>query len=287
MHIPGDASVSRVLEGPGKWIIGRDPAADLSIQHGSVSRRHAQLERDAHSWGIVDLGSKNGMRVEGDPCTRAELTRRTWLAVGDVFCEFDLLDPQSLGRIRERVQQRLHTSAAWHERVSIAQGVDTLLAHVLEGMVALAECRRGFLLLGDGNGPLRLGGRHDLDAEDPEFPGFSGSRSVVRRAMLERRPIFLSDCTQPAWLKGAASVVGQGLRALACVPLVNRGNILGAVYVDTDEESKLFTDLDAELMVSFAERASAALALSDLESEIRGLESAFGDWGESRPGSAP
>ena len=53
--------------GPGEHFIGRDPACDVWLDFGSVSRRHARLvvgNADAH---IEDLGSKNGTRVANEP----------------------------------------------------------------------------------------------------------------------------------------------------------------------------------------------------------------------------
>lgn len=43
--------------------LGRAAECDLVLNHESVSRAHARLSRDAGSWRIEDLGSKNGIRV--------------------------------------------------------------------------------------------------------------------------------------------------------------------------------------------------------------------------------
>lgn len=45
--------------------IGRLPRCELSIESSSVSRRHARLELRSDGYVIVDLGSKNGTRVNG------------------------------------------------------------------------------------------------------------------------------------------------------------------------------------------------------------------------------
>ena len=41
-------------------VVGREPTCDLVIEHGSVSRKHAVLERRGGSWFVVDQGSANG-----------------------------------------------------------------------------------------------------------------------------------------------------------------------------------------------------------------------------------
>jgi hypothetical protein len=41
-------------------VVGREPTCDVVIEHGSVSRKHAVLERRGGSWFVVDQGSANG-----------------------------------------------------------------------------------------------------------------------------------------------------------------------------------------------------------------------------------
>ncbi len=52
---------------PGETVtIGRDPAATLVLDHGTVSRRHAEITYDNGSCLLRDLGSKNGTFVNGE-----------------------------------------------------------------------------------------------------------------------------------------------------------------------------------------------------------------------------
>lgn len=49
----------------GETVIGRDPTLRASIDHASVSRRHAAVTCSGDSFVIRDLGSKNGTFVGG------------------------------------------------------------------------------------------------------------------------------------------------------------------------------------------------------------------------------
>ena len=48
-----------------EMIIGRDPAADISISDSSISRKHAKVTREGNVIKIEDLGSSNGTAVNG------------------------------------------------------------------------------------------------------------------------------------------------------------------------------------------------------------------------------
>jgi pSer/pThr/pTyr-binding forkhead associated (FHA) protein len=48
----------------GPFVIGRSSTADIRIDHGSISRRHAEL-RVKPGLAVVDLSSQNGTRVRG------------------------------------------------------------------------------------------------------------------------------------------------------------------------------------------------------------------------------
>src|SRR6185312_11267379 len=59
--------------------LGRSAAAELSYPNDSgLSRQHTLFERDGDGWTIVDMGSKNGTTLNGQP-----LTARTALQSGD------------------------------------------------------------------------------------------------------------------------------------------------------------------------------------------------------------
>jgi pSer/pThr/pTyr-binding forkhead associated (FHA) protein len=47
--------------------IGRSPDRDFVIDERTVSRHHALIRREGAHWVLVDLGSKNGTRVNGRP----------------------------------------------------------------------------------------------------------------------------------------------------------------------------------------------------------------------------
>ena len=47
--------------------VGRDPAADLYLDHPTISASHARLSYHHGQWWVEDLRSKNGTFINGEP----------------------------------------------------------------------------------------------------------------------------------------------------------------------------------------------------------------------------
>ena len=273
VHLPDRPASVHVLHEDRPVRLGRSTSAELLVQHSSVSRLHVELAyADAGAWRVVDLDSKNGLRVEGHRVPEALLRQACWFAIGDVFCEFEPIDATQADALAQRDHQRRNSAVTWTQRVETSRSLEDLLQSILAGIVELADCRRGYVLLGGGLQDLEVRALHAIDPKELDGEAFDGSRSVVARCFAERQPLFLSARTDQAWLRQQASVVAHGLRSIVCLPLVHDGVLLGAVYADSDDHARLFTELDAELLHAFADRASAVLAASDIEAELKAMD---------------
>jgi serine/threonine protein kinase len=63
-------------------VIGRDPACDLSVQDPGWSRRHAQIDWIDDGFIVSDLGSRNGIYVNGRRVHKAPLLVGTVITIG-------------------------------------------------------------------------------------------------------------------------------------------------------------------------------------------------------------
>jgi Protein of unknown function (DUF3662)/FHA domain len=59
------ANGKRLRVPPGGALIGRSREADIVLDDSNVSRRHAEISPSGQNWLIQDLGSTNGVRVNG------------------------------------------------------------------------------------------------------------------------------------------------------------------------------------------------------------------------------
>jgi hypothetical protein len=69
-------------------VIGRMPGCDVQLDDPSVSRRHARISQATNGWLIEDLGSTNGIMVNGASVDREYLSGGEDIELGNVRMRF-------------------------------------------------------------------------------------------------------------------------------------------------------------------------------------------------------
>jgi len=72
-------------------IIGRSPSCDIDLDHTSVSRKHARIEEVNGAFTVLDLGSRNGTKVNGIDLPQSQLQPGDVLFIGEVQLRFDIM----------------------------------------------------------------------------------------------------------------------------------------------------------------------------------------------------
>ncbi|MGZ5336731.1 MAG: FhaA domain-containing protein [Solirubrobacterales bacterium] len=79
-----------VLDGP-NVTLGRSKECECVINDPNISRKHAQLRRNnTGDWQVVDLGSTNGIKVNGRRVDSARLTPGDEVTLGTTTFSFDI-----------------------------------------------------------------------------------------------------------------------------------------------------------------------------------------------------
>jgi FHA domain len=77
-------------------VVGRDPSCEIVVTDGSVSRRHARIERRGGAWWIVDQGSANGTYLNSLRVAEQALKNGQELRFGALAFRVDLKeDPEA------------------------------------------------------------------------------------------------------------------------------------------------------------------------------------------------
>jgi len=170
---------------------------------------------------------------------------------------------------------------------------DQMRETILDMALRVVQAERGMILLRGGvDDEYTVRAARDLE-QQTILDAAAFSRNVVLQAA-EGRPVLAVDTGQDERLRDLKSVSMFGIRSVLCVPLRARGEIIGAVYLDSRTEGALFSADDLRFLEAFADHAALALenaqSRQELERENVRLQVAaesrerFGDlWGRSAP----
>jgi FHA domain-containing protein len=78
-----------VLHGD-RTVVGRSRDCDVVISDPNVSRRHAEVRRGEDGWSVVDLGSTNGVKLNGRRVDQAPLQPGDRIRIGVTDLTFEL-----------------------------------------------------------------------------------------------------------------------------------------------------------------------------------------------------
>lgn len=73
----------------GRLTVGRAPECDISVADTKISRRHAEFDATGPTPRVADLGSRNGLLVNGRKVNAADLSPGDEVTIGDLRIRFE------------------------------------------------------------------------------------------------------------------------------------------------------------------------------------------------------
>jgi predicted component of type VI protein secretion system len=97
-------------------VVGRGPTCDLVLSTAGISRRHARFVREADRLRVFDLGSANGIRVNGERATEQVLELGEVVSIDDYALTF-VLDREPLDQVVRSAAAASPAGPAGHRTV--------------------------------------------------------------------------------------------------------------------------------------------------------------------------
>ncbi len=138
--------------------------------------------------------------------------------------------------------------------------VDAFMRKIVDQCLEVSGCERGFLIHLDENGEPAFKLGRDESKEDLGADKFTFSRSVTHRAITERAPRVLINALENELEGGATrSIIALRLQTVICIPLLDREEVVGVVYLDSKRLQGEIASSDLELITGLCENAAAAI----------------------------
>ena len=288
--------------------LGRDSTNDIQLHDSEVSRFHAEVRKTDTGFELVDLESSNGSYVNSNPVSqkrirtgdRLQFGRTTIVFTAEVdlttrdisAAEVDLIasspaESQIIQRVRHDESQvvfsddisvvgnvageDLNVQLLYQTALAASHTLDvkTLLARIMKLILDSVAADRGCVILFDEEtGDLKPTVRMDRDG-DVLAEKLQVSKTILDYVLEHCEGVLTSDAGDDERWERKDSIVQSRVREAICVPMQGRYGIVGAIYLDIQNEASLpgkkpkqsFDEDHLKLMVAIGHQA--ALAIED------------------------
>jgi len=90
LYVLSGPDIGRTFDVADGAVLGRTAECDVGLKGSGVSRKHARVEERPEGWTLVDLGSRNGIHLDGRRLAEFALADGGSFEVGDVELRFRL-----------------------------------------------------------------------------------------------------------------------------------------------------------------------------------------------------
>ncbi|HUE83131.1 MAG TPA: sigma 54-interacting transcriptional regulator [Pyrinomonadaceae bacterium] len=266
------------------FLIGRESKASLCVASGSVSRRHALIEKDGEGFAIKDLASLNGTFLNDVPVRRRRLAHGDRVRIGDsqfVFLLHDEDTPSALNRVEfdnsgiaaQTTSQFSFNDAVYlmardfsalmkiSTTINYIRDLDELNRTLLELLFEVIPAESGAILLN------ATAGRRNVE----EFASVFGlhrsgsvdsavkvSRTITSQVISSNAAVLISDWAENKDL-AITSLGDRHPVSILCVPLILLDQTLGVIYLDTNKPGVHFDKDHLQFLSAIAAIAAVAI----------------------------
>ena len=98
---------------------------------------------------------------------------------------------------------------------------------------------------------------------------FRISRNILQKTVKDRMCILAGDAARDERFFASKSIMSMQLRSLMCAPLISKGILLGAIYLDNRKAPNSFDENDLALLSALANQSAVAIENSLLYEEVQ------------------
>lgn len=251
--------------------IGSEQGNDIVIEDFGLASSHAQVVFDGRDFHIAEVDGGDRFVINGKRRRKARLIHDDRIGLGECEVVFNIFtppdacdtDPERIGEL-----DGLRKLQAFSAQLMAGNSLQEILEQLLDSVIDLTGASKGFLVLFEDDTPSVKVARN-VHRENVHKTVAQLSDSIVARVIETREPLILADAMSDGDFSTAESVINLKLNSVMCVPLLERGRLLGLIYLGNDSITGLFEHRTLDLLCVFTAQASIlvqnALMLDELK----------------------
>jgi transcriptional regulator with GAF, ATPase, and Fis domain len=251
--------------------LGKGEGVDVLLQDPLLADTHAHIHFDGRDFNISVTDRDADLHVNGRRRTTHRLSQDDRMRIGGVELEFSLYDEPVTDEVAAKTMAELNSYKRLFEfsqKLMNNYEIPGLLDALLDVVIQVSNADKGFIVLLESGEPVVKVARN-LRRETISDAVRHMSDSIIKRVVESRQPLIISDALNDTSFKNSLSVMNLRLTSVMCVPLLERGNLIGLIYVGNDNVAQLFDQAALEILTIFAAQASLVIRNALLVNELQ------------------
>src|SRR5690349_9375872 len=211
--------------------------------------------------------------VNGKKRSKHKLTHDERVVIGSCDLRFTMVDEAQAVPEEEAANTIADLDAytklyEFSDRLMHVRDLTELLDALMDAVIEITNADKGFLILLEGE-TLDVKVARNLNKENIADAVSQLSDSIIAKVVRSRKPVIISDAMSDDEFGSAKSIMHLKVSSVICVPLLDRGRLLGLIYVGNDSIRDLFQDQTLRVLTVFASQAALILSNALLLNELR------------------
>ena len=257
--------------------LGKTGDNDIVLPDPLIADTHAHLHFDGKHHVVYALSRHTPIHINGRKKKKHRLKEGDIVRIGGIEIQFSFEDQpveEDEGAPTMVEVNPYKKLLEFSQELLRDYDIDELLEHLMDKVIEITNADKGFLILMEGETPVVKVARN-LRKENIADAISQLSDSIVAKVVQTRQPIIISDALSHEEFSSSLSVMNLKLSSVMCVPLLDRGSLMGIIYVGNDRVVDLFEEKSLEILTIFAAQASLlirnALLLNELKLDNKSL----------------
>lgn len=258
--------------------LGKGDGVDILLSDPLLADTHAHIHFDGRDFNISVTDKDADLHVNGRRRSKHRLAQDDRIRVGSVELQFSLYDEPVTDDVAAKTMAELNSYKRLFEfsqRLMDSYEIPSLLDQLLDVVVKVTNADKGFIVLVESGEPVVKVARN-LRRETISDAVSHLSDAILAKVIESKKPLIISDALNDTNFKDSLSVMNLRLTSVMCVPLLERGNLIGVIYLGNDNVAQLFDEAALEILTIFAAQASLvirnALLVNELQLDKRSLQ---------------
>jgi transcriptional regulator with GAF, ATPase, and Fis domain len=245
--------------------IGSGHQNHIVIDESSLETNHAIIRCDGTSFRIQAASPQSTIELNGETTTQGKLNHQDKITLGEVELTFDLFageqsnDSSGEAVVSEEQLEAFRQLESFSEQLLSDYELSDLLDRLMDSIIEITAADKGFLILVEDD-DFEIKVARNVDREDISEAVTKVSDSIIQTVIDAQEPLIVSDAAEDSQFDSSQSVVDLNLSSVMCVPLLDKGELIGLLYVGNENVIDLFTENHLELLKVFASQASLIIA---------------------------